>query len=846
MTDSAFETFGKFSSRSRAVLVAAQRYAEVMHVGLGSEHVLLALAVAAESPAQELLKKVPITLDQLRLVLRLEPSNTPAGRMSPEAKGILERAAFHAASHGAPTVETEHLLWAMVSDTKCTAYRMIQSLGVEPKTLRKTLERQIHEDHSSLGAHQEIEILGFIGQGESGPSAEPETALPHGTEPDLDEGTDTPLIEEFTVDLTQLAADKKLDPTVGRANEIERLIHILSRKTKNNPVLVGEPGVGKTAIVEGLASRIVAGTVPQYLRDARVLSLDLSSLVAGTMYRGQFEERLKRLIAEVQHDHRFILFVDEIHTLVGAGGAEGALDAANILKPTLAKGALRLIGATTATEYQKYIEKDAALERRLQPVQVSEPTAEQTRAILAGLRPRYESFHSVKIPDAVLDEAIELAGRYLYDRRFPDKAIDLIDEAAAAVRASGQSKRTTKTPSLHELERELRLLVKEKEYELRGAHFERAAFLRDKETKLRLKLKKLGEHKTPSRTTLTVTSTDLRTALSRWTGIPAERLSRNDRQMLIKLEETLNSAILGQDQAIHELARSIRRAKAGLKHPRRPIGSFLLVGPTGVGKTETARLLAEQVFGDPKALLKLDMSEYMERHQAARLVGAPPGYVGHDDVSKLLESVRRRPHQVILFDEIEKAHPDVANLLLQILEDGILTDGKGRTVHFHETLIILTSNIGGELWGRVPSIGFGRRSVNEAWQEPIRDLLKRQFRPELLGRLDSILMYRPLSQDTLTRILDQELQALTALLAKQQVTLTVQPAAKQALVAKVVQDTAGARAIRKYVEVELGSLVAEALLKNPARQEFHLETTKTGLRVVGRAKGTRNGIRASR
>ncbi|MBI4032437.1 ATP-dependent Clp protease ATP-binding subunit [Candidatus Berkelbacteria bacterium] len=843
MSDSAFETFGKFSPRSRAVLVAAQRYAEVMSVGLGSEHVLLALAVAAESPAQELLRKVPITLDQLRLVLRLEPSQTAAGRMSPEAKSILERAAFHAASHGATTVETEHLLWALVSDTKCTAYRMIQSLGVEPKTIRKTLERQLH-DGDRFVEPQEIEILGFIGQGEPVTEPERDGNGTHVAEPDVEEQSDTPLTDEFTVDLVQLAHDDKLDPTVGRDAEIDRLIHILSRKTKSNPVLVGDPGVGKTAIVEGLAARVVKGAVPQYLRDARILSLDLSSLVAGTMYRGQFEERLKRLVAEVEADHHLILFIDEIHTLVGAGGAEGALDAANILKPTLAKGTLRLIGATTATEYQKYIERDAALERRLQPVQVQEPTREQTRRILAGLRPRYEQFHGVKLTDDILDEAIDLAGRYLYDRRFPDKAIDLIDEAAAAVRATGESRRTPKTPSLRELEKELRLLVKEKEYELRGAHFERAAYLRDKETKLRLKLKKLAEQKAPARLTRTVTSADLRGVVSRWTSIPAERLTRNDRQMLLKLEDTLNTAIVGQTEAIRELTRAIRRAKAGLKHPRRPIGSFLLVGPTGVGKTETARLLAEQVFGDPGALLKLDMSEYMERHQAARLIGAPPGYVGHDDISRLLDSVRRRPHQVICFDEIEKAHPDVTNLLLQILEDGVLTDGKGRTVHFHETLVVLTSNIGGELWSKVPSIGFGRRDLADAWQEPIRDLLKRQFRPEFLGRLDGVLVYRPLSTAALATILDQELERLMSSLAAQGVTLTVSAPVRAALVTDVARAGNGARDIRRTVEIELGTLVADTLLRTPNRAQIAIEHGKAGLRVTTSTKGPRHGVRA--
>ncbi|MGI6103056.1 MAG: ATP-dependent Clp protease ATP-binding subunit [Patescibacteria group bacterium] len=828
------ESFGRFGAHARTVLLASQRYAEAMQEGLGSEHMLLALTVTPDSPAYSLLRKIPVTLDQLRLVLRLEGGKKKRSTtMAAEAKTVLERAAFQAARLGSPTIDTEHLLWAMTVVEQCTAYRLIEQLGVEPGNVRKTLERHFAEHGGRPGlAGHEIEILGVVGAAEHG-FGDPREQRTEPEEHEHDEESGTPVLDEFTTDLTQLAEEGALDPLVGRSVELERLVHILGRKTKNNPVLVGEPGVGKTAIIEGLAARVIAGDVPHYLQGSRILSLELSALVAGTMYRGQFEDRIRRLITELKGEERTILFVDEIHTLIGAGGAEGTLDAANIVKPMLAKGSLRLIGATTTTEYQKYVERDAALERRLQPIIVSEPTLAETRAILAGIRPQYETFHGVKLPDEILDEAVRLADRHLHDRRFPDKAIDLIDEAAAALRATLPASQRTNRDELAELERELKVLTKQKEYELRAAHLERAAFLRDKENALKLELKQRREQSSvpTKRKAVPLTPAYLHAVMSRWTNVPVAQLKKDERERLLSLEATLRAKIIGQDRALVSLARAIRRAKSGVGHRTRPLGSFLLVGPTGVGKTETARVLAEEVFGSADALLKLDMSEFMERHQVSRLIGAPPGYVGHDDSSKLLEAVRRRPHQVLLFDEIEKAHPDVFNVLLQILEDGVLTDGKGRRIHFEHTLVLLTSNVGSELWQRAGSLGFSHASrAQAAWDAQLLEKIRAQFRPELLGRLDEVITYAPLSPESLSAILTLELDKFRTRLIADGTTLTVSAAARAHLEAKLVS-MKDARAIRKLVEHEVGSVVGDAILQSPKRHTFCLEAQRGTLVV---------------
>ncbi len=842
MSDRASESFGKFSARTRAALVAAQRYAEAMETSLGSEHILLALAVTADSTAYTLLRRIPITLDQLRLVLQLESRPRKARAITNEARAILERAAFHAATHGAEVIDTEHVLWALVSDASCTAYRMIQQLGVEPKNIRKTLEQHLHEHHHSelLRPGSEIEILGFVAPP---PTVEPVGDRPSGpalapSEPEP-EPSETPMLDEFSTELVAAASAGQLDPVIGRLSELERVIHILGRKTKNNPVLVGDPGVGKTAIAEGLAARIAAGTVPGYLADAKLYVLELANVVAGTMFRGQFEERLRRIVGELVGHPNTVLFIDELHTIIGAGGAEGALDAANILKPLLAKGKVRLIGATTTAEYRRYIEKDAALERRLQPVYVTEPSAEETELILRGLAPRYEEFHGVSLPDPVIREAVRIAGRYLPDRRFPDKAIDLIDEASAVVRASHQPPTTaTSRARMLELEREIKVATQEKAYEFKASNLERAAYLRDKEAALRRELKKLVERPVVGGTRREVTTRHLYQVASRWSGVPLDELQATDRERLLRLPTTLRSQILGQPEAMHTLAASIRRAKAGLRRARGPIGTFLLVGPTGVGKTETARVLAREVFGDERALLKFDMSEFMERHQAARLVGAPPGSVGHDQTVNLLDALRRRPHQVVLFDEIEKAHPDILNLLLQVMEDGVITDGKGQKIHFHDTLLLLTSNLGSELWGSKGILGFGKGETDLKLRlETVHDRVKKQFRPEFLSRLDEVVIYRPLTPETLRAIIGLELDHLaTRLQAEHKVSVTVSPEAREHLVNLATTRGEGARAIRQTIETEIGSLLAETVLTYPRKRIVQIEVRNGTLIVPTRAR----------
>lgn len=837
MANNFSDSFEKFSSAARSILVTAQRYAETMGTGLGSGHVLLALTVTPDSIAHSVLKKLPVTLDQLRLVLRIErPIHAPKGSMTQEAKAVLERAAFQAATHHSPQIEPEHLLWALATDTKCHAYRLIEQMGIDPKMIRKSIERLVSETTERPLGH-EIEILGVFNE----PLLEHDPAqTPHHVHEDEAEetGEETSLLAQFTVDLTLLASEGKLEPLVGRQAELDRLTHILGRKTKNNPVLIGEPGVGKTAIIEGLAQAITRNAVPAYLAGSRVMSLEPSNLVAGTMYRGQFEDRLRRIIEELNQQEKVILFIDEVHALIGAGSADGTLDAANILKPALAKGHLRLIGATTTAEYHKHIEKDPAFERRLQPILVREPSPTETYTILSGIRPRYEEFHGVRIPDEMITEAVNLAGTFLHDRYFPDKAIDLLDEAAALARAKTTPPRTNPR-STQALERELKILVKQKEYELRQGHIERAAYLRDQESKLRLKLKKQSERTTSTQKRLILTIDHLRKVISRWTDVPLEKLHVVDRQALLKLEDRLAEQIVGQTSALERLARTIRRSKSGLKHPQRPIGVFLFVGPTGVGKTATARVLAEEVFGSPDALVKLDMSEYMERHQVARLLGAPPGYVGYDDSNRLADTVRRRPHRVILFDEIEKAHPDVFHLLLQVMEDGRLTDSKGRHIPFEHSLIILTSNIGGELWQNAAMLGFQRGPSTGKVHDKVKNLLKQRFQPEFLGRLDDVLMFEPLDNASFKSIAELEVKKFTDQVVREGYAITIDQAVMTQLEAKLADPAVGARGIRGLIHSELGSLIAESILRYPSRRELTVTLARDNSFLLRYAKATK-------
>lgn len=828
MSDNIFESFKNFSPSSRSVLIASQRYAEAMNAGLSSEHLLLALAVTPESVAYSVLKKLPVSLDQLRLVLNIKRTTSPdRGAISAELRTVLERAAFQAATVESNSIEPEHILWALTSAPKTKGYQLLIQIGADPKAIRKTLERhffeQKQEDLSSDPLGSEIEVLGFVAP------PHPLREVSHKEDLIDEEIEEQSPLEQYSINLSQLAKDNKLEPMIGRQNELERLIHVLGRKTKNNPVLIGEPGVGKTAIVEGLAQVIETGKVPKFIKGAQVISLELGTLVAGTMYRGQFEERLKKIVAEIKTEKNLILFVDEIHTLIGAGSAEGSLDAANILKPALAKGDIKLIGATTTSEYEKYIEKDVALERRLQPIKVAEPSLEETVKILEGLKPAYENFHSVKFDADLIEEAVALANRFLPERFFPDKAIDLIDEAAASVRSKviGEDQPTPR--NRYEFERKLKEIINQKDYELKRANVERAAFLRDQELKLKIKIKKLNEQKNKPliSKTVIVGAEHLRAVVSRWTGIPSPKLSLNDRTNLINLEQTLNNSIYGQKEALSKIAKVVRQAKSGLRDNSKPIGSFLFVGPTGVGKTETAKVIAEQVFGSREAISTLDMSEFIERHQVARLIGAPPGYVGHEETGLLVKSVRNKPHQVILFDEIEKAHPDIYHILLQILAEGRLTDSKGKVASFRDCLIVLTSNLGSQIWQSGGGIGFFHRE-DEQITSPIKKIIKDRLAPELLSRIDSKIIFKPLKKTSLEAIIKKEINLITERALQQGYEVKITPEAYQ-LILTSINDRNGAREIKLKVEELLTNCLAEKILSSPQIKKIKVDTKGNAL-----------------
>jgi ATP-dependent Clp protease ATP-binding subunit ClpC len=612
-----------------------------------------------------------------------------------------------------------------------------------------------------------------------------------------------------------MAREGKLDPVIGREKEIERVVQILSRRTKNNPCLIGEPGVGKTAIAEGLAQRIAEGSAPDILRDKRVVTLELAAVVAGTKYRGEFEERLRKLMLELQQAGNVIIFIDELHTIIGAGAAEGAIDASNILKPALAKGELQAIGATTLDEYRKYIERDPALERRFQPIMVGEPSKDESLEILKGLRDRYEAHHRVKITDEALEAAVNLADRYIQDRFLPDKAIDLIDEAASRVRLRNY----TAPPDLKEMEEKLESIRQEKEAAVRGQEFEKAAQLRDKEQQFRVKvneLKKEWEKKKVVSDQTVVTEEDIAHIVSSWTGVPVNKLAEEESARLLRMEDILHERVIGQHEAVQAVARAIRRGRAGLKDPKRPIGSFIFLGPTGVGKTELARSLAEALFEDEESMIRLDMSEYMEKHTTARLIGAPPGYVGYDEGGQLTEKVRRKPYSVILLDEIEKAHPDVFNVLLQILEDGRLTDGKGRTVSFRNTVVIMTSNVGANYIKKQPSVGFRPADAEKSYESMknrLLDELKRTFRPEFLNRVDDLIVFKSLSEEDIGQIVDLMLNDLAMRIKEYGLQIEVTPEAKRQLAREGYDPTYGARPLRRVIQKRLEDGISEEMLK---------------------------------
>ena len=785
----------RFTERARRALRLAQEEAErLRHNYIGTEHVLLGLVREGEGVAAQVLTSLGVDLQRVREALEYTigtGDQTSAGEMSltPRAKKVLEFAVDEARRLHHHYIGTEHLLLGLVREREGIAAGVLERLNVSLERVRNETMRAMSQ--SPIYTPQQ--------------EARRQPAR-------------TPMVDQMGLDLTNQAREGKLDPVIGRQKEIERVIQILSRRTKNNPVLVGEPGVGKTAIVEGLAQRLSAGDVPRTLLDKRLIMLDMGSLVAGTMYRGQFEERLKQVIKEIK-DTQSILFIDEIHTLVGAGSAMGSLDAANILKPALARGELQCIGATTRDDYRKYIERDAALERRFQPVGVDEPSLDETMAILEGLKPRYEQHHGIIYSEGAIRAAAQLAARYVADRYLPDKAIDLIDEAAARVRLY---KKTEMPQEVKDLQRELEVLRREKEAAIQEQQFEKAAALRDQERQMTSKLEALRRswENWPQAQRLQVTEEDVAYVVAMWTGVPVTRLAQEETERLLQMEEALHKRIVGQDEAINTISRAVRRARAGLKDPKRPIGSFVFLGPTGVGKSELAKVLAEFMFGSEEALIELDMSEFSERYTVARLIGAPPGYVGYDEGGELTEAIHKKSYAVILFDEIEKAHPEVWNILLQIMEDGQLTDARGRKVDFRNTIVFMTSNVGAEQIRRETSLGFvtqtdaakKAKDDYDKMKDKVLGELKRMFRPEFLNRIDAVVVFHALTKEHVRQIADIQIAEVQRRLDEQKITLTVSEAAKDLLVEKGFDAQNGARPLRRVIQNFIDDPLSEALL----------------------------------
>ncbi len=780
---------------------AASEAAKLGSDYIGTEHLLLGIAHEKDSAGGKILNSLGVTVDAVEQLL----SQYSQGRSlfstgevyaAPRTKRVLEMAVEEANELGNSYVGTEHLLLAILHEGGGLAVRILESFGVTQDKLQKAFEKVLSED--------------------SGKS---------------DKSVNLGDLDGFAVDLNEKAKQGKIDPVIGRNDEINRVIQILSRRNKNNPVLIGEPGVGKTAIAEGLAQRIVNNDVPEILKNCHIISLNMSSVVAGTKYRGEFEERLKKVIDEVKKHKDWILFVDELHTLVGAGSSEGSMDAANIMKPALARGELRCIGATTLKEYKKYIEKDAALERRFQPVKVGEPTPKDTLEILKGLRDRYEAFHKAKITDEALKAAVELSGRYITDRFQPDKAIDVIDEAAAKVRMEASS-----TPEgLKKKEEALESVNKEKEAAVSAQDFEKAAIYRDQAKKLQTEIDTLKKDwKGGDHDHLTVTEEDVAEVVSKWTGVPVQNLKKSDSERLLHLEDELHKRVISQDEAVHAVATAIRRARAGMKDPKRPIGSFLFLGTTGVGKTELARALAECMFGSEKNMIRFDMSEYMEKHEVSRLVGAPPGYVGYEEGGQLTDAVRRNPYSVILFDEVEKAHMDFFNILLQVLDDGRLTDGQGRTVDFTNCVIIMTSNLGSNFlkghMGKKLGFSSGEKEEKEESFEDIRkmimDEVKRTFRPEFINRIDEIIVFHPLTPENLSEIVDLMLKKVAGKLERFHVSLDVSDEAKKVIIADGTDVEYGARPLKRTIQKEMEDPISELILQDGLKDKKVLHVGK--------------------
>ncbi len=796
--------FQGFTEKANNALNLAVQSAEQLGLSyVGTEHVLLGLLKEGSGVAYTALSRCGLTAETIESRLAASGSGAPtqltANDFTPRTKRVLRTAVSASARFGSSYVGTEHLLLALISDSDSYAVSFLNEAGVSVNAVVEAIQ-------NSLGGGQQG---GFSEGGQM-----PQNGAQEGGS----------ALDKFGRDLTKAAKNGEIDPVIGREKEIERVIQILSRRTKNNPVLIGEPGVGKTAVAEGLALEIAKGNVPEILRDKRVVSLDLTGMVAGAKYRGDFEERIKAAIDEVKSSGNTILFIDELHTIIGAGAAEGSADAANILKPSLARGDFQVIGATTLNEYRKYIEKDAALERRFQPVKIGEPTQEQAVEILKGLRDSYEAHHKVKITDEAIEAAVKLSARYIADRYLPDKAIDLIDEGASKVRLAAM----TSPGNVKDLEDKVKALENEKASAVNEQDFERAAKLRDEQKTVQEQLdaaKKNWQEKQKDDCG-EVDAETIAKIVSDWTGIPVVQLTKEESERLLNMEQVLHERVVGQNEAVTSIAKAIRRGRVGLKDPKRPVGSFIFLGPTGVGKTELCKALAQAMFGDENAMLRLDMSEYMEKHTVSKLIGSPPGYVGFDEGGQLTEKVRRKPYSVVLFDEIEKAHPDVFNMLLQILEDGRLTDSQGRTVDFKNTVIIMTSNVGARLiTDKQKSLGFTQES-KEAKQEDIRSLvlgeLKKVFRPEFLNRVDDIIVFNKLTQDEIKQIAGKMLDTLAKRLEAMHIDITFTDAAVTAIADKGFDDSYGARPLRRAIQSEIEDALSEKMLDGEVSENSHV------------------------
>ena len=805
-----------FTPRAQQVLALARKEAERFnHNYVGTEHLLLGLIKLGQGVAVNVLQRMGLDLERVRLEVEKHVGSHPETNMignipyTPRVKKVLALAAKEAKALNHSYVGTEHILLGLLREGEGVAARVLKSLEVDPARTRNEILKELDPNFTP-------------------PESEAES-------PQMGDKKDvkTPALRAFGRDLTELAKKGELDPVIGRKSELERVIQILCRRTKNNPVLLGEAGVGKTAIVEGLAQEIASGNVPELLRDKRVITLDLALMVAGTKYRGQFEERIKAVMDEIRRSKNVILFIDELHTIVGAGAAEGAMDASNIIKPALSRGELQCVGATTLNEYRKYIEKDAALERRFQTVKVEAPTVEEAVQILKGLRPKYETHHKAKLTDEALEAAVRLSDRYITGRFLPDKAIDVMDEAGARARINSM----TRPPDVKELEKQIETIRSEKELAIKAQDYEKAAALRDSEHQTKEKLERIlnGWREQRDELEVIVTGDDIVHIVSKWTGVPLNRLEQKETQKLLRMEEELKQQVIGQDEAVIAISKALRRSRADLKDPRRPIGSFVFLGPTGVGKTFLARSLAEFIFGDADALIQIDMSEYMEKFTASRLIGSPPGYVGYEEGGQLSEAVRRRPYSVVLFDEIEKAHPDVMHLLLQILEEGKITDSLGQKIDFRNTIIIMTSNVGAELIKRQTALGFGAASGHgsyEAMRDKILDESKRVFKPEFLNRLDDMIVFHQLERNDLVKIVDLEMAKVVERVRAKDIKVHLDATAVEFLIDKGYDPTYGARPMRRAVEKYLEDPLAEEFLRGNIKQGDTLDVHAAGERLA--------------